>query len=78
MTVFIGATGSSVSINLVLNEAGLKKFKSIPTFRNLLHPNQISQLRVGANTLLGNRYVWGTIQRVVKYDSENMSVSKAK
>lgn len=65
-----------VRINLMLNELGLQKFNKIPTFKNLLWPNQIASLKVGDNILDVNHNVWGNIQRVVQYDSENMRVEK--
>ncbi len=65
-----------ISVTLTLNEAGLKKFNRIPTFKNLLHPSQLTKLKTGENTLNVNHTTWGRIQRITGYDRENMQVQK--
>lgn len=67
---------NKVSITLTLTEYGLKKFKNIPTFKNLLYPNQLSKLSVGPNLLTVNHTVWGSLQRVSTYDPLNIQVIK--
>lgn len=66
-----------IKINLTLSDQGLQKFKKIPTFNELLYPNQINSLKVGENILTVNNYIFGKLQRVSGYDgSGNISVSK--
>lgn len=67
-----------MSFRIVLNltEQGLKKFRQVTTFNHLLHSNQIDSLVVGANLLFVNPTVWGSLQRVVSYDSSNMTVKR--
>ena len=67
---------NTVKIKLTLNEVGLSMFNKVPTFRNLLHPQQLQCLKLGENILTVNHYVWGTIQRVVNYGCDNMMVDK--
>lgn len=64
------------NIILNVNEIGLKRFKTVPTFKNLLHQNQLDSLKVGDNELTVNNSVWGTLQRMVDSDKNNMSVKK--
>lgn len=65
-----------LNIKLILSEQGLKKFKNVPTFKNLLHTNQLDSLRIGTNSIKVNHTVWGSLQRVCGYDSNNMSVQR--
>lgn len=65
-----------VKVNLKLTDAGLSKFLKIPTFKNLLHPNQLKSLKAGDNVLDVNHYILGTLTRVTGYDSDNMSLDK--
>ena len=67
---------NTITLNLELTEIGLKRFQVIPTFNNLLYPNQIKGLKVGSNTLTVNNTVWGSLQRVAGYDSLNIKVNK--
>lgn len=67
---------NKVKVNLTINEHGLKKFKNVPTFKNLLHPNQLKALKIGDNELTVNHTVWGSLQRVTSYDPNNMQVNK--
>lgn len=66
-----------IKIILTLNELGLAKFNKIPTFKNLLHSNQIKNLKVGDNLLTVNHYIFSKLARVVEYDSENMDLKRA-
>lgn len=61
-------------ITLQLTEEGVKKFKTIHTFKNLLHPYQIDRLIVGENKLNVNHYIYSRINQVAGYDLENMKV----
>ena len=70
------AKKNTVEIKLTLTEQGLKKFNVVPTFKNLLHNNQIASLKIGENTLTVNHTVWGSLQQVCGYDSANMNVGK--
>ena len=65
-----------ITVNLILNEIGLKKFKVVPTFKNLLHQNQVDKLVAGENKLNVSHTTWGDLQRVVSYDFLNMRVEK--
>lgn len=65
-----------VTIQLTLTEQGLNKFLKVPTFKNLLYSNQLTSLMVGDNILNVNHTVWGSLQRITQYDSENMSVTQ--
>ena len=65
-----------IQINLKLTEEGVKKFKIIPTFKNLLYPNQINNLIIGDNLLTVNNTIFGKLKQVTLYDSDNMSVEK--
>lgn len=67
---------NKVKVNLIINEHGLKKFKNVPTFKNILHPNQLEALKIGNNELTVNHTVWGSLQRVTGYDANNMQVKK--
>ena len=67
---------NTVKVNLLLTEQGIKKFKNVPTFKNLLHPNQLEALIIGNNELTVNHTVWGSLQRVTGYDPNNMQVNK--
>lgn len=67
---------NTLKVNLTINEHGLKKFKNVPTFKNLLHPNQLKELKEGSNIITVNHTVWGSLQRVISYDSKNMKVFK--
>lgn len=67
---------NKIEIALTLTEQGLKKFNVVPTFKNLLHNNQIASLKIGENILTVNHSVWGSLQRVCGYDSANMNVGK--
>lgn len=61
-------------VKLKLTFQGLYKFQNVPTFKNLLHQNQIDNLHVGINILQVNHYISSKIARVVGYDSDNMSI----
>jgi hypothetical protein len=61
-------------IILTINEIGLKRFKIVPTFKNLLHPSQLNNLKIGDNELTVNNTVWSTLQRMS--DNTNISVKK--
>lgn len=65
---------NKVTIKLWLNELGLRKFKTIPTFKNLLHQNQLDILKCGDNSLIVNQTVYGKIKRCVEYDNQNMKI----
>lgn len=52
------------TINLVLTEIGLNRFKNIPTFNRLLYPNQLNGLKVGGNLITVNNTVLGTLNRL--------------
>lgn len=65
-----------ITIKLTLSEQGLKRFKTVPTFKNLLHPNQLNDLVVGDNILNVNNTVWGSLQRMVSNDKLNMSIKR--
>ena len=52
------------TIVLSLNDIAIYKFKTIPTFKNLLYPNQLNQLVVGDNTLVVNNTVLGKLERM--------------
>ena len=65
-----------ITINLILTELGLKKFKTIPTFKNLLHNNQLDVIVIGENVLKVNHTTYGRLKRIVEYDSLNMTVSE--
>jgi hypothetical protein len=67
---------NTVKIILTLTNEGVKKFKIVPTFKNLLYTSQIDTLIVGANILTVNHSVWANLQRVTLYDCNNMNVSK--
>ena len=60
---------------LTLDEVGLKHFKNTPTFKDLLNPQQLNDLKVGKNKLNVNHYVYSALKRVVNYMSNHMSVS---
>lgn len=62
-------------VNLNLTEQGLQKFKTVPTFRNLLFDNQLSVLKTGNNILKVNHFVYGSLLRLVSNDKENMSIN---
>lgn len=61
-------------VTLQLTENGLKKFKTIHTFKNLLHTCQIDRLIVGENKLKVNHYIYSRLNQVVGYDLENMKL----
>lgn len=67
-----------MTIILELTAIGLNKFKTIATFRNLFHSDQLEFLNVGENTLHCNNFIVSTLQRVVLYDSQNMKLKKLK
>ena len=67
---------NTIGIKLTLTEQGLKKFNTVPTFKNLLHNSQLANLNVGENTLTVNHTVWGSLQQVCGYDSMNMNIEK--
>lgn len=52
------------TIVLSLDDIAIKKFKTIPTFKNLLYPNQLNQLVIGDNTLVVNNTVLGKLERM--------------
>ena len=52
------------SIVLSLDDMAIKKFNTIPTFKNLLHPNQLSQLKIGDNQLTVNNTMLGKLERM--------------
>lgn len=52
------------TINLILNDVSLKRFHSVPTFKNLLYPNQLDSLKIGDNTLTVNNTVYSTLKRM--------------
>ena len=68
---------SVVNIILTLNAVGVNRFKVVPTFKNVLHQNQIDSLIVGDNNLTVNNTQWGKLQQLCSSDSRNMSVKKA-
>jgi hypothetical protein len=51
-------------ILLYLNDISLKKFKTIPTFKSMLYPNQLAGLKVGDNELIVNNTTWGKLERM--------------
>jgi hypothetical protein len=52
------------NINLKLNNISLKKFQTIPTFKNLLYSDQSKNLKLGDNKLVVNNTVLGVLQRM--------------
>jgi hypothetical protein len=60
---------------LTLDETGLKHFKTTPTFKDLLNPQQLAELKTGNNKLSVNHYVYSALKRVVGYMRNHMSVS---
>lgn len=67
---------NKINIILTINEAGLRKFKQIPTFKNLLHPNQLNGLQIGANKLTVNHTMFSHLNRLCPCDADNMTVNK--
>lgn len=51
-------------IVLKLTDSSLKHFQKTPTFNNLLHPNQLKNLKVGDNKLSVNNTVLGKLERM--------------
>lgn len=51
-------------VKLTLDDISLKRFNVTPTFKNLLHPNQLSSLKTGENTLIVNNTVYSNLQRM--------------
>lgn len=64
------------TVKLILTAEGLRKFKTIPTFKNSLHPNQINNLHVGTNELNVNHYTSGKLKQIAGYDSDNMQIKE--
>jgi len=62
------------SVNLILTNEGLKKFKTVPTFKNLLHTNQLNTLNVGENYITVNHYIYSSLKRVSGYDKDNITI----
>jgi len=60
---------------LTLDETGLKHFRTTPTFKDLLNPQQLAELKTGDNKLNVNHYVYSALKRVVGYMRNHMSVS---
>jgi hypothetical protein len=71
---FINEGKNVVTVILTLGETGVKKFKTTPTFKNLLYPNQIANLQVGDNILNVNHTIWGKLQAAAGWSSEDISV----
>lgn len=61
-------------IILTLTEMGLKRFRTVDTFKNLLAPSQLEGLHTGENSLTVNHYIYATLQRVTQYDKNNMQI----
>lgn len=61
-------------ITLIITEMGLKMFKTIPTYKNLLHDSQLKALVVGENTLSVNHYIFSRLKTVSGYSNGNISV----
>jgi len=51
-------------VKLTLDNVALKKFQTIPTFKNLLYSNQLSSLKTGDNNFTVNNTVYSTLQRM--------------
>lgn len=49
------------TIILTLTEIGLKRFHTIPTFKNMLHTSQIASLVIGNNTIVVNHYIYSKL-----------------
>jgi hypothetical protein len=60
---------------LTLDETGLKHFRTTPTFKDLLNPQQLAELKTGDNKLNVNHYVYSALKKVVGYMRNHMSVS---
>ena len=60
-------------IELILNEEGLKLFRTVPTFKNLLASDQLYGLVVGSNTLRVNHYIYSKLVQVSGY-SEGINI----
>lgn len=55
---------NKIEVILKLNDSSLKKFKTIPTFKDMLYDSQLKNLKVGENNLTVNHTVWGKLQRM--------------
>lgn len=64
------------TVKLILTAEGLRKFKTIPTFKNSLHPNQINNLHVGTNELNVNHYTSSKLKQIAGYDSDNIQIKE--
>ena len=64
------------TVNLRLTDIGVKMFQTIPTFKNLLAPNQLNNLISGDNIININHYIYSKLIQVTGYDQTNMSVSE--
>ena len=63
-----------VQITLTLTQIGVSRFRVVPAFKNLLHPNQIAGLIEGDNFLSVNHTVLGSLKRMAGSDSNNIKV----
>lgn len=52
------------TITLSLDDMAIKKFNTIPTFRDMLHPTQLNQLKLGNNVLTVNNTILGKLERM--------------
>jgi predicted GNAT family acetyltransferase len=51
-------------IVLTLDDISLKRFRTVPTFKQMLYPNQLDQLKVGDNELVVNNTILGKLERM--------------
>jgi hypothetical protein len=51
-------------IVLTLNDISLKRFRTVPTFKEMLWPNQLDQLKIGDNELDVNNTILGKLERM--------------
>jgi hypothetical protein len=63
-------------IVLTLNDISLHRFKTIPTFKQLLYPNQIDQLKIGDNELVVNNTILGKLERMQGMGSFTLTKTK--
>ena len=56
-------------ITIIITEVGLKRFKTIPTFNNLLPKNVIDTLIVGSNNVKVNHYIYSKLIQLESTES---------
>lgn len=52
------------TIKLTVSSVGLKRFKTVPTYQNILAPGQLKNLKEGENILNVNHYIFSKLQRM--------------